>query len=602
MTTSPGRILNVNVGVLGHVDSGKTSLVKALSTMLSTAALDKNPESRKRGITIDLGFSAFQIPVPESRRADFPNVDRIQFTLVDCPGHASLIKTVIGGAGIIDLMLLLIDINKGIQTQTAECLVIGEILSEDMIVVLNKVDLIPEEKRAEKIKKSKKKLAAIFSKTKFGKGVPMVPTSAAPGGGLLHADASASATEAKATEKPDIRTLVDCLLATLRAPKRKADGSFRFAIDHCFQIKGQGNVMTGTVLEGTVRVNDMVEIPSLGIERKIKSMQMFRKPVQSASQGDRVGICVTNFDARALERGVACSPKAVPRIGAAVAAVNRVRLFKGDVRSGDKFHLTIGHSTVMATATFFGNDITDVDKAQMQASRRAKTEAQGGGGDKKSKKKSKKAKGPKPFARPVYPGEFDKSKEYAYHELLLKDSESHPPGSQFVLLQFDQPVTCPLDSMVIGSKLDVSVDAKLVRIAFSGKLLRPRVKWDAKELEGFKIYKRRERVGAVERLQDEYTLIGKGLFSKGSDISSFIGLSVRLDSGLEGSISSSFGQTGKYKVSFTDPIPAELIQTSGGGSEEGKRKKKKVKRTVNSKITLPLKKYIFALDKKKLNQ
>ena len=124
---SSNNIININIGILGHVDSGKTSLVKALSTSLSTAALDKNTQSQQRGITLDLGFSAFHLPIPPHLKdGGFnldDNVDTLQFTLVDCPGHASLIRTIIGGAQIIDMMILVVDANKGIQTQTAECLV-----------------------------------------------------------------------------------------------------------------------------------------------------------------------------------------------------------------------------------------------------------------------------------------------------------------------------------------------------------------------------------------------------------------------------------------------------------------------------------------------
>ena len=91
-------IFNFNVGVLGHVDSGKTSLCKALSTVESTASFDKNPQSRERGITLDLGFSSFNVDIPEPLRSDFPDPSsRLQYTLVDCPGHASLIRTIIGG-------------------------------------------------------------------------------------------------------------------------------------------------------------------------------------------------------------------------------------------------------------------------------------------------------------------------------------------------------------------------------------------------------------------------------------------------------------------------------------------------------------------------
>lgn len=105
------RLLNVNLGILGHIDSGKTSLARALSTTLSTAALDKHPQSVERGITLDLGFSSFTAPLPQ-RLADSP-FDAVQVTLVDCPGHASLIRTIMGGAQIIDMMLLVIDVTKG---------------------------------------------------------------------------------------------------------------------------------------------------------------------------------------------------------------------------------------------------------------------------------------------------------------------------------------------------------------------------------------------------------------------------------------------------------------------------------------------------------
>ncbi len=110
--SNPAKILNINLGILGHIDSGKTSLCKALSTIASTAGFDKNPQSQARGITLDLGFSAFIIKIPGWFRAKHgvsESLEYIQFTLVDCPGHASLMKTIIGGASIIDMMMLVVD-------------------------------------------------------------------------------------------------------------------------------------------------------------------------------------------------------------------------------------------------------------------------------------------------------------------------------------------------------------------------------------------------------------------------------------------------------------------------------------------------------------
>lgn len=130
----------VNIGLIGHVDCGKTSLCKALSTTKSTAAFDSNPQSQERGITIDLGFSAFSLE------------NKYFVTLVDCPGHATLIRTVLGGIRIMDLMILVVDVTKGMQAQTWECLILANIVpSSKLVVVLNKVDLIPSDVRVERV-------------------------------------------------------------------------------------------------------------------------------------------------------------------------------------------------------------------------------------------------------------------------------------------------------------------------------------------------------------------------------------------------------------------------------------------------------------------
>ncbi|KAG6959785.1 hypothetical protein JG688_00009926 [Phytophthora aleatoria] len=131
-------VVNVNVGVLGHVDSGKTSLVRALSTQLSTAALDKHPQSQQRGITLDLGFSSFCLEPSEQEKPS------LQVTLVDCPGHASLFRTILGGVAIIDTVLLVVDCRKGLQAQTIESLLLASLIAQRRVIVaLTKTDLLP---------------------------------------------------------------------------------------------------------------------------------------------------------------------------------------------------------------------------------------------------------------------------------------------------------------------------------------------------------------------------------------------------------------------------------------------------------------------------
>ncbi|KYO03432.1 selenocysteine-specific elongation factor selB- like protein [Plasmodium reichenowi] len=225
-------MININVGVLGHVDSGKTSLCKCLSEVLSTCALDKHKESKERGITIDLGFSSFYIKkkikknynvnhkrevqtnLPNDQTTDqnepflyckrkekndlhnirydktnieynekqnyydytnskhpsnniyFYDEEIIQICLVDCPGHHSLLKSIIMGSEITDIILLVIDVNKGIQKQTIECLVLCKIINCDIIIVLNKIDLIPLHLREKKINLMKKKIQEAFYKFK----------------------------------------------------------------------------------------------------------------------------------------------------------------------------------------------------------------------------------------------------------------------------------------------------------------------------------------------------------------------------------------------------------------------------------------------------
>lgn len=250
------------LGVLGHIDSGKTSLCKAISTIGSTAGFDKNPQSKERGITLDLGFSAFLVEIPEFMdKTKLEKFKFLQITLVDWPGHASLMKTVIGGASIIDYMILVIDASKGIQAQTSECIVLGELLMNKLCVVLNKIDLIEaanEEERNEKVKKMKSNLLKSFAKTKF-KSVKVVPVWASP------------KEEVKIDQGLD--NLLYEILSDVAIPERGTDNKnedLLFSVDHWFPIKGHGTVMTGTILRGKVEIGDKIEIGKSELNKTIK--------------------------------------------------------------------------------------------------------------------------------------------------------------------------------------------------------------------------------------------------------------------------------------------------------------------------------------------
>ena len=276
--------LNVNVGVLGHVDSGKTSLVKALSTLLSTAALDKSKQSRQRGMTLDLGFSCFFVDMPSHLKEHFPGKTNLQMTLVDCPGHASLIRTIIGGAQIIDMVLLVVDAVKGWQAQTTECLVLAELTSPHVVVALNKADLFEPSEREARLRAAESKVRERLARTRFA-NAPVVGIAACVGGEKV---AALETTEKNETYNMDL--LVQTLKERLPPPHRSSSGPFYFSVDHCFSLRGRGTILTGTVLSGSASVNDVVEFPALAMDRKIKSMQMFKRQVPTIRQGDRAGM------------------------------------------------------------------------------------------------------------------------------------------------------------------------------------------------------------------------------------------------------------------------------------------------------------------------
>ena len=183
--------------------------------------------------------------------------------------------------------------------------------------------------------------------------MPIVPVAAAP------RPVDEKAEEQKAEDGSPaafgIETLINTILLNISIPNREVTKNqpFQFAVDHCFQIKGQGTVMTGTILSGQVKIGDTIEIPNLKLEKKIKSMQMFRKPVQVARQGDRVGMCVAQLDSNQIERGLACTPGSMKSCECVLAAVQKIKFFTERVLSKQKFHITLGHQTAIGMIHFF---------------------------------------------------------------------------------------------------------------------------------------------------------------------------------------------------------------------------------------------------------
>nr|XP_003926453.2 LOW QUALITY PROTEIN: selenocysteine-specific elongation factor [Saimiri boliviensis boliviensis] len=589
-----GRRVNVNVGVLGHIDSGKTALARALSTTASTAAFDKQPQSRERGITLDLGFSCFSVPLPARLRSALPEFQAapeadpepgeplLQVTLVDCPGHASLIRTIIGGAQIIDLMMLVIDVTKGMQTQSAECLVIGQIACQKLVVVLNKIDLLAEGRRQATIDKMTKKMQKTLENTKF-RGAPIIPVAAKPGG-----------PEAPETEAPQgIPELIELLTSQISIPTRDPSGPFLMSVDHCFSIKGQGTVMTGTILSGSISLGDSVEIPALKVVKKVKSMQMFHMPITSAMQGDRLGICVTQFDPKLLERGLVCAPESLHTVHAALISVEKIAYFRGPLQTKAKFHITVGHETVMGKLMFFTPAPDNFDQEPILDS-------------------------------------FDFTQEYLFQEqYLCKDlasavtdndeadkkagqaTEGHCPRQQWALVEFEKPVTCPRLCLVIGSRLDADIHANTCRLAFHGILLHGLEDRNYADsfLPRLKVYKLKHKHGLVERAMDDYSVIGRSLFKKETNIQLFVGLKVHLSTGELGIIDSAFGQSGKFKIHIPGGLSPEskkiltpaLKKRGRAGRGEATRQEESTERTEPAQhvaLSLSFKRYVFDTHKR----
>ncbi len=306
----------VNLGLFGHIDSGKTKVAEALSTYISTAGIDAHPQSKERGITIDLGFTSFIL-------GDY------LINLVDAPGHADLIKISASSIEIIDLALVVIDINKGAQIQTGEHLIMIESLNiKQIIVILNKIDIFKGN-----IEKKVKNTREFFKSTSFGADIPIFPVSAINKEGLDPL-------------KEELSNKIDSLKL-----KRGYEGDAVIPIDHHFLIKGRGPVITGTIVSGTIHKNQKINILPVNEKGQIKNIQIFHHNVNSAEAGNRVGVNLKDIDIKKVYRGCYATnnPSSFEMCKIIEIEINKTPLFKHKINFGSQIHATIGMATEVGT-------------------------------------------------------------------------------------------------------------------------------------------------------------------------------------------------------------------------------------------------------------
>jgi selenocysteine-specific elongation factor len=255
---------HIVVGTAGHIDHGKTSLVKAL-TGIDT---DRLPEEKARGITIDLGFAFLEEP------------DGLTIEIVDVPGHERFVRNMLAGVGGIDLAMLVIAADEGVMPQTREHLAICSLLDiRGGLVVLTKVDLV----EPDWLELVRDDVGGLVRGT-FLEGAPVVAASARSGAGI---DA--------------VRQTLRDLAGTV--PARASDQLARLPIDRVFTIKGFGTVVTGTLAAGALAVDDRVEIFPRDVQAKIRGLQAHGRPVTRALAGQRTAVNLQGVERAAIERG-----------------------------------------------------------------------------------------------------------------------------------------------------------------------------------------------------------------------------------------------------------------------------------------------------------
>lgn len=288
---------HVNIGTIGHVDHGKTTLTAAITMTLSKKGLseqrsfdsiDNAPEERERGITI------------ATAHVEYSTAAR-HYAHVDCPGHADYVKNMITGAAQMDGAILVVAATDGPMPQTREHILLArQVGVPRMVVFMNKVDMVDDEELLELVEME---LRELLSEYEFpGDDIPIVKGSA-----LRALEASSDASIPDTDERLNcIYELMDAVDDYIPIPERSVDKPFLMPVEDVFSITGRGTVATGRVERGAVKVGEEVELIGLGVHKKtvVTGVEMFRKELDSAMAGDNAGILLRGVDKKEIQRGM----------------------------------------------------------------------------------------------------------------------------------------------------------------------------------------------------------------------------------------------------------------------------------------------------------
>ena len=285
---------HVNIGTIGHVDHGKTTLTAAITKWLSLQgkaefeaydSIDKAPEEKERGITINTAHVEYE-------------TEKRHYAHVDCPGHADYIKNMITGAAQMDGAILVIAATDGPMAQTREHILLARQVGVPAIVVfLNKCDQVDDEELLELVEMEVRELLTTYNFP--GDDLPIIKGSA------LNALISES-TDPNAPEYACIKELMDAVDDYIPTPDRKADMPFLMPVEDVFTISGRGTVATGRVERGQLKLSEEVEIVGLSDEKKktvVTGIEMFHKLLDYAEAGDNIGVLLRGIQRNEVERG-----------------------------------------------------------------------------------------------------------------------------------------------------------------------------------------------------------------------------------------------------------------------------------------------------------